>query len=77
MRSMLPARCSVIGLGEDGIPARAFAMRLALLGIPTVHHFDPVLMSASSVDCGRGDVLLVFSEHGKQPALVPARAAVP
>jgi D-arabinose 5-phosphate isomerase GutQ len=31
----------VIGLGDDGIHARAFAMRLSLLGILTVHHFDP------------------------------------
>lgn len=58
-----------IGLGEDGIPARAFAMKLALLGIQTVHHFDPVLMSSSLSIATEDDVLLVFSEHGKQHAL--------
>ena len=35
----------IIGLGEDGIPARAFAMRLSMLDILTVHHFDAVLMT--------------------------------
>ena len=59
----------IIGLGEDGIPARAFAMRLSLLGILTVHHFDSVLMTASIASAGPDDVLLVFSEHGQQPAL--------
>jgi len=59
----------IIGLGEDGIPARAFAMRLSLLDILTVHHFDAVLMTASIASATRGDVLLVFSEHGQQPAL--------
>jgi DNA-binding MurR/RpiR family transcriptional regulator len=58
-----------IGLGEDGIPARAFALKLALLGIQTVHHFDPVLMSSSLSIAAEDDVLLVFSEHGKQHAL--------
>ena len=59
----------IIGLGEDGIPARWFAMRLSLLDILTVHHFDPVLMAASIATAVTGDVLLVFSEHGQQPAL--------
>ena len=59
----------IIGLGEDGIPARAFAMRLSLLGILTVHHFDAVLMTASIASASADDVLLVFSEHGQQPAL--------
>jgi DNA-binding MurR/RpiR family transcriptional regulator len=59
----------IIGLGEDGIPARWFAMRLSLLDILTVHHFDPVLMAASIATAASGDVLLVFSEHGQQPAL--------
>ena len=59
----------IIGLGEDGIPARAFAMRLSLLDILTVHHFDAVLMTASIASATSGDVLLVFSEHGQQPAL--------
>jgi DNA-binding MurR/RpiR family transcriptional regulator len=59
----------IIGLGEDGIPARWFAMRLSLLDILTVHHFDPVLMAASIATADAGDVLLVFSEYGQQPAL--------
>ena len=59
----------IIGLGEDGIPARWFAMRLSLLDILTVHHFDPMLMAASIATAVTGDVLLVFSEHGQQPAL--------
>jgi DNA-binding MurR/RpiR family transcriptional regulator len=62
-------RVFIIGLGEDGIPARAFAMRLSLIDILTVHHFDAVLMTASIAAAQAGDVLLVFSEHGQQPAL--------
>ncbi len=59
----------IIGLGEDGIPARAFAMRLSLLDILTVHHFDAVLMTASIATASQSDVLLVFSEHGQQTNL--------
>lgn len=59
----------IIGLGEDSIPARAFAMRLALLDILTIYHNDPTLMSVSVAAAGRGDVLIAFSEHGQQPAL--------
>ena len=58
-----------IGLGEDDIHARAFALRLSLLGILTVHNFDTAHMTASVSAAAKGDVLLVFSEHGKQPAL--------
>ena len=59
----------IIGLGEDGIPARAFALRLSLLDVLTVHHFDAVLMTASIASATAKDVLLVFSEHGQQVAL--------
>lgn len=59
----------IIGLGEDDIHARAFGLKLSLLGIATVHNFDPAHMTASLSSAGPGDVLLVFSEHGKQPAL--------
>lgn len=59
----------VIGLGEDGIPARAFAMKLSLLGILAVHHFDPALMAAGLSGAGERDVLLVFSEQGQPPML--------
>ena len=62
-------RVFIIGLGEDDIHARAFALKLALLGILTVHNFDTAHMTASMSAAGAGDVLLVFSEHGKQPAL--------
>lgn len=58
-----------IGLGEDGIAARAFAVKLSWLGIVNVHHFDPVLMAASTSSVAAGDVLLVFSEQGKQASL--------
>jgi DNA-binding MurR/RpiR family transcriptional regulator len=59
----------IIGLGEDGIPARAFATRLSMLGILTVHYVDAILMQAGISTAGPDDVLLVFSEQGKQPAL--------
>src|SRR5688572_29471086 len=57
-------RVFIIGLGEDGIPARALAMKLAMIGILSVHHFDPVLMTASTATANQSDLLLVFSELG-------------
>ncbi|MEO5560756.1 MAG: MurR/RpiR family transcriptional regulator [Dokdonella sp.] len=63
------ARIFLIGLGEDDIYARAFALKLALLGILTVHNFDTARMTANVSAAGKGDVLLVFSEHGRHPAL--------
>lgn len=59
----------IIGLGEDGIPARAFATRLSMLGVLTVHYVDAILMQAGVSTAAPGDVLLVFSEHGRQPSL--------
>lgn len=59
----------IIGLGEDDIHARAFALRLSLLGILTVHNFDPAHMTASLSAAAADDVLLVFSEQGMQPSL--------
>jgi DNA-binding MurR/RpiR family transcriptional regulator len=59
----------LIGLGEDDIHARAFALKLALLGILTVHNFDTARMTANVSAAAKGDVLLVFSEHGRHPAL--------
>lgn len=59
----------VYGLGDDGLYAREFAMRLALLGILTVQHADPILMTANLSAARPGDVLLVFSEFGKLPTL--------
>ncbi len=62
-------RVFVIGLGEDGIAARAFANKLALIGVLALHHADPVLMTASTAIADAKDVLLVFSELGSQTAL--------
>ena len=59
----------IIGLGGDDIHARAFTLKLSLLGILTVRNFDTAHMAASVSAAGPNDVLLVFSEHGKQPAL--------
>ncbi|MEO5830546.1 MAG: MurR/RpiR family transcriptional regulator [Rhodanobacter sp.] len=59
----------IIGLGEDDIYARNFALRLSLLGILTVHNFDTARMTANISVASEGDVLLVFSEHGNHPAL--------
>lgn len=59
----------IIGLGEDGIAARAFALRLSLLGILTVHHFDPELMTAGIATTSAEDVLLLLSERGQQSSL--------
>jgi DNA-binding MurR/RpiR family transcriptional regulator len=59
----------IIGLGEDDLHARAFTLRLSLLGILTVHNLDSAHMTASISAACKDDVLLVFSEQGKQPAL--------
>ena len=59
----------IIGLGEDDLHARALALRLAQLGILTVHNFDAAHMTASLSAAKPDDVLLAFSEHGLQPAL--------
>jgi DNA-binding MurR/RpiR family transcriptional regulator len=59
----------IIGLGEDDIYARGFALKLSLLGILTVHNFDTARMTANVSAASAGDVLLVFSEHGNHPAL--------
>jgi DNA-binding MurR/RpiR family transcriptional regulator len=59
----------LIGLGEDSVSAQAFAAKLSLLGFIAVHQADPVLMSSSISTVAAKDVLLVFSEQGKQPTL--------
>jgi Transcriptional regulators len=59
----------ILGLGEDDIYARGFALKLSLLGILTVHNFDTARMTANVSAASPGDVLLVFSEHGNHPAL--------
>jgi DNA-binding MurR/RpiR family transcriptional regulator len=63
------ARILVIGLGEDDILARSFAMKLSRLGIPVAHHADPLLLEPSVESASPGDLLVAFSEHGKQPEL--------
>ncbi|URL59074.1 MurR/RpiR family transcriptional regulator [Luteibacter flocculans] len=60
----------LIGLGEDDLHARVFALRLSLLGIVAIRHFDVGRMAAQVAMSAPGDVLVVFSEHGKHPALV-------
>ena len=62
----------VLGGGEDGLQAGAFAVRLAQLGIAVLSHTDPVLMSASLAIAARNDVLVLFSEHGRQTSLTQA-----
>jgi DNA-binding MurR/RpiR family transcriptional regulator len=62
-------RVFVLGLGEDGLTARAFAQKLTLLGVPVVFHADPVLMSSALGVSGKGDLLILFSEYGRQAVL--------
>lgn len=59
----------MIGFGDDDVYARSFAMKLSLLGIPTVHNFDATRMAANISTVTAGDVLVVFSEHGRHPML--------
>jgi DNA-binding MurR/RpiR family transcriptional regulator len=59
----------VIGVGEDGLPARAFAVKLTMLGVAVICHVDPVLMGSALAIAGKNDLLVLFSEHGQQPAL--------
>lgn len=57
----------VCGLGDDGLFAREFAMRLSLLGLLTIHHADPILMMSNLSAARPDDVLLMVSEFGKLP----------
>ena len=59
----------VCGLGDDGLFAREFAMRLSLLGLLTIHHADPILMMSNLSAARSGDVLLMISEFGKLPVI--------
>ncbi|MCD9097015.1 MurR/RpiR family transcriptional regulator [Luteimonas fraxinea] len=63
-------RVVVVGSGEDNLAARAFAMRLSLLGVPAAYHPDPTLAAAQVAGLGEGDLLALFSEQGQQPALL-------
>ena len=59
----------VFGLGDDGLFAREFSMRLSLLGVLTVHHADPILMMANLSAARPSDLMLLFSEFGQLPQL--------
>jgi DNA-binding MurR/RpiR family transcriptional regulator len=59
----------VVGTGEDSVMARAFAVRLSLLGVLAIHHFDPVLVPAEVSIARPEDVLLLFSERGEAAML--------
>jgi DNA-binding MurR/RpiR family transcriptional regulator len=65
-------RVFILGVGEDGLPAQTFAVKLTLLGVPVTCHCDPLLMSAALAIAGRNDLLILFSEHGLPHALVQA-----
>ncbi|KJV29101.1 MurR/RpiR family transcriptional regulator [Luteibacter yeojuensis] len=62
-------RVFMIGVGEDDLHVRTFAMRLSLLGITAIRHADVGRMAAQVGMAEAGDVLMVFSEHGRHAAL--------
>ncbi|MBN8261890.1 MAG: MurR/RpiR family transcriptional regulator [Xanthomonadales bacterium] len=57
------------GAGDDALPARGFAQQLGLLGLRALDEADPAHMAGRLGAATPGDVLLLFSEHGIQPAL--------
>jgi DNA-binding MurR/RpiR family transcriptional regulator len=59
----------LLGSGDDDLSAQAFAQQLALLGLRAMHQADPTRMANCLVSMQPGDVLLLLSEHGTQPAL--------
>lgn len=63
------AKVFLIGVGDGGIAAQAFAMKLASLGIVAVYHADPLLMTSSISAAGKGDVLVMLSEQGQHHTL--------
>src|SRR5690606_8057362 len=58
-----------IGVGNDGLYARAMAIKLAMIGRTAIHLFDPALMPVGTSSTAPGDVLLVFCELGQEAAL--------
>ncbi|MGJ4728567.1 MurR/RpiR family transcriptional regulator [Luteimonas sp. SDU101] len=62
-------RIFVVGIGEDSVTARAFAIRLSQLGLLAIHHFDPVLVPAEVSNAKPGALLLLLSERGEAAAL--------
>ena len=63
-------RVIVVGTGEDNVAARAFALRLSLLGINAIHDSDPALAASQAAGLAAGDLLALFSEQGRQPVLL-------
>lgn len=63
-------RVVVVGSGEDNLAARAFAMRLSLLGVAAAYHPDPLLAAAQVAGLHDGDLLALFAEQGRQPGLL-------
>lgn len=59
----------IYGLGDDGLFAREFAMRLSLLGVLSLHQNDPILLLSHLSTAGDEDVLLILSEFGQLPVL--------
>lgn len=59
----------ILGTGEDGLAARAFGVRLTLLGVPVICQTDPLLMSSALAIADKNDLLILFSEHGRLQAL--------
>jgi DNA-binding MurR/RpiR family transcriptional regulator len=59
----------VLGVGEDGLPASAFALKLAQLGVRVCCHADPLLMSPALAVADKRDLLILFSEHGRPQGL--------
>ena len=59
----------VFGTGDDDLRARGFSQRLAMIGIVAMHHPDLAHLSAQLALAGRGDALVLLSEHGRSPAL--------
>ncbi len=64
-------RILILGQGEDGLHAIAFATRLAQLGLPAGAHTDRVLALPALLALEAGDALLVLSEYGTQPGIDP------
>jgi len=62
-------RVFLLGMGDDDIHVRMFSLRLALLGILSVHSFDMVRMTSNIAATQAGDVLVVISEFGNHGAM--------
>jgi len=62
-------RVYLLGMGDDDIHVRAFALRLGLLGILPIYSIDMVRMTANLASAQPGDVLVVVSEFGSHVTL--------